>query len=241
MAGLRESKKRRTRETIAQVAADLFHKRGFAAVTVDDVARAADVSRQTVFNYFPTKEQMLFDREDEISAALLSLVRGRPDGASLLAAFRGHTRGFWERLGRVLSDGGDTHGFWEIVEATPALRDYAETSFARQTISVAQELARQWDRPADDPICHALARALCGVDVAILTCGLGRLTAGQDQATVVADMIEEADHAYDLLEHGLGPYVPAQSQPCIAAGSLPAGPPPPGRPGPAAADGYLTL
>src|SRR5690349_3592412 len=86
MTGLRESKKRRTREAIAQAAADLFHERGFGAVTVDDVARAADVSRQTVFNYFPTKEQMLFDREDEVSAALLALVRGRRDGASLLAA-----------------------------------------------------------------------------------------------------------------------------------------------------------
>src|SRR5581483_4208499 len=63
VTGLRETKKRRTRETIAQAAADLFHERGFAAVTVDDVARAADVSRQTVFNYFPSKEQMLFDRE----------------------------------------------------------------------------------------------------------------------------------------------------------------------------------
>ena len=210
MTGLRESKKRRTREAIAQAAADLFHERGFAAVTVDDVARAADVSRQTVFNYFPTKEQMLFDREDEIGAALLALVRDRPDGASLVAAFRGHTRGFWQRFGRILAGGGNTHGFWEIVESTPALRDYAETSFARQTISVGQELAREWDRPVDDPTCHSLARALCGVNVAILTCGLGRLTAGEDHSAVVGDMIERADQAYDLLEQGLAGYVPGR-------------------------------
>jgi AcrR family transcriptional regulator len=211
MTGLRESKKRRTREAIAQAAADLFQQRGFTAVTVDDVARAADVSRQTVFNYFPTKEQMLFDRDEEIRAALLTLVRGRPDGTSLVAAFRRHTRGFWERFGRILDGGGNTHGFWEIVEASPSLRDYAEASFAGHAISVGQELAREWDRPSDDPICHALARALCGVNVAILTCGLGRLTAGQDQATVVADMIEQADHAYDLLGHGLGGYAPPRS------------------------------
>lgn len=204
MTGLRESKKRRTREAIAQAAADLFHERGFGAVTVDDVARAADVSRQTVFNYFPTKEQMLFDREDEVSAALLALVHGRRDGASLLAAFRGHTRGFWERFGRILAGGGNTHGFWEIVQDSPGLRDYAETSFARQAISVGEALAREWDRPPDDPICHALARALCGVNVAVLTCGLGRLSAGEDHATVVAEMIEQADRAYDLLERGLG-------------------------------------
>jgi AcrR family transcriptional regulator len=206
MTGLRESKKRRTREAIAQAAADLFHERGFAAVTVDDIARAADVSRQTVFNYFPTKEQMLFDRDEEIRDALLALVHGAADGNSLLAAFRRHTRGFWERFGRILDGGGNTHGFWEIVQDNPGLRDYAETSFARHAIAVGQELAREWDRPADDPSCHALARALCGVNVAILTCGLGRLAAGENQTRVVADMIEQADLAYDLLEQGLGSY-----------------------------------
>jgi AcrR family transcriptional regulator len=208
MAGLRETKKRRTREVIAQAAADLFREHGFAAVTVDDVARAADVSRQTVFNYFPSKEQMLFDRDEEIRAAMLALTRGCPDGKALVAAFRGHTREFWERFGRILTGGGEVHGFWEIVEASPDLRDYAETSFARHAISVSQALAGEWGRPSDDPICHALGRALCGVNVAILTCGLGRLTAGENHEAVVADMIEQADHAYDLLEQGLGGYAP---------------------------------
>jgi AcrR family transcriptional regulator len=211
VTGLRESKKRRTREVIAQAAADLFREHGFAAVTVDDVARAADVSRQTVFNYFPTKEQILFDRDEEIRAALLALTRGCPDGKALLAAFRRHTREFWERFGRVLEAGGDVHGFWEIVQDSPGLRDYAETSFARHAISVGEALAQEWDRPPDDPICHALARALCGVNVAILTCGLGRLTAGENQTGVVAEMIEQADRAYDLLEQGLSGYTPVQS------------------------------
>jgi AcrR family transcriptional regulator len=209
MSGLREAKKRRTREAIAQAAADLFHQRGFDAVTIDDVARAADVSRQTVFNYFPTKEQMLFDREDEIGAALLALVHDQPDAASLVAAFRRHTRAFWERFGRVLQDGTATHGFWEIVQATPALRDYGEASFGRQTQAAGRELAREWGRPADDPICHALARMLCGVNVAILMCGLERLTAGGDSEAVVAEMLARADEAYDLLERGLGQYAPA--------------------------------
>jgi AcrR family transcriptional regulator len=208
MSGLREAKKRRTRESIALAAADLFRERGFAAVTVDDVARAADVSRQTVFNYFPTKEQMLFDREDELGAALLALVRDRPDGASLVAAFRAHTRGFWERFGRILRDGGQTHGFWEIVQTSPALRDYAEASFGRQADSVGDELAREWHRPPDDPICHALARALCGVNMAILVCGLERLTAGEDPTVVPAEMVARAEEAYDLLERGLGHYAP---------------------------------
>jgi AcrR family transcriptional regulator len=209
MTGLRESKKRQTRSAIAQAAAALFRDRGFSAVTVDDVAAAANVSRQTVFNYFPTKEQMLFDRDEEIEAALLALVRDQPDGAALVAAFRAHTRGFWDRLAEVLSSGTEVHGFWEIVQASPALRDYAEASFARQAQRVGQELAQAWELPPDDLLCQALARALCGVNVAILTARLGRLTAGEDHETVVGDMLAQADRAYDLLEHGLGVYTPS--------------------------------
>jgi AcrR family transcriptional regulator len=206
MTGLRETKKRLTRAAIAQAAADLFQERGFAAVTIEDVARAANVSRQTVFNYFPTKEQMLFDRQDEVTAALLALVHDHPDGASLVAAFRGHTRAFWVRFGRILREGGNTHGFWEIVQARPALRDYAEALFARQADEVGTELAREWGRPLDDPICHALARALCGVNAAILVAGLERLTAGEDSELVVPDLLARADEAYDLLEHGMRHY-----------------------------------
>ncbi|HEX4008719.1 MAG TPA: TetR/AcrR family transcriptional regulator [Solirubrobacteraceae bacterium] len=212
MTGLRETKKRRTREAIAQAAAHLFREHGFESVTVDDVARTADVSRQTVFNYFPTKEQMLFDREEEIAEALLALVAGPHDGASLVAAFRRHTREFWERFGAILSRGGETHGFWEIVRASPALRDYAEASFGRQARRAGDALAQAWNRPPDDPTCHALARALCGVNVAFLTCGMERLSDGEDAPTVVADMITQSGEAYAALERGLGQFVPASTQ-----------------------------
>jgi AcrR family transcriptional regulator len=211
MTGLRETKKRHTRATIAQTAADLFRARGFAAVTVDDVAAAANVSRQTVFNYFPTKEQMLFDRQEEVLAALLALVRDQRDGASLLAAFRRHTREFWERFAVTVSGGGETHGFWEIVRASPALQDYGEASLGRQAQRVGEEIARTWSRPPDDPLCQGLARALCGVNVAVLTSGLERLTSGEDHATVVSDMLVRADEAYDVLEHGLAAYAPLRA------------------------------
>jgi AcrR family transcriptional regulator len=209
MSGLRETKKRRTREAIAQAAADLFLEHGFESVTIDDIARAADVSRQTVFNYFPTKEQMLFDREEEIGEALLALVAGPSDGTALVAAFRAHTRSFWERFGAVLSEGGETHGFWEIVRGSPALRDYAESSFGRQARRVGEALAATWGRPAADPSCQALARALCGVNVAFLMSGMDRLTDGETPAVVVAEMIEQSGEAYAALERGLAAYVPA--------------------------------
>jgi AcrR family transcriptional regulator len=204
MTGLREDKKRRTRETIAQVAADLFAERGFESVTVGDVARAADVSRQTVFNYFPSKEQMLFDRDAEVEAALVAAVRDRAPGTSLLAAFRTHTQGFWARLQSVLDEGPLPHGFWEIVQRSPALRDYAEAMFARHAQAVARQLAQERGVADDDPVTHAIARALCGVNAAVLVSGLDRLVGGEAARRVTADMIAQASRAYDLLEHGLG-------------------------------------
>jgi AcrR family transcriptional regulator len=204
MTGLREDKKRRTRETIAQVAADLFAERGFESVTVGDVARAADVSRQTVFNYFPSKEQMLFDRDAEVEAALVAAVRDRAPGTSLLAAFRTHTQGFWARLQSVLDEGPLPHGFWETVQRSPALRDYAEAMFARHAQAVARQLAQERGVADDDPVTHAIARALCGVNAAVLVSGLDRLVGGEAARRVTADMIAQASRAYDLLEHGLG-------------------------------------
>jgi AcrR family transcriptional regulator len=204
MTGLRERKKRETREAIAQAAADLFAERGFDAVTVDEVAAAADVSRQTVFNYFPTKEQMLFDRDAEVAAALVAAVRDRDPGVSLVDAFRAHTHAFWTRLEGAFVNGALPHGFWEIVQGNPDLRDYAEGTFARHARSIAGVLAAERGVSPDDVVCHALARLLCGVNAAVLVGGLDRLVAGAEPGRVVAELHAQADRAYDLLEDGLG-------------------------------------
>ncbi len=60
MAGLRERKKRATRIAIREAAMRLFDDQGFAGTTMDQIAEAADVSRATVFTYFPTKEEIIF-------------------------------------------------------------------------------------------------------------------------------------------------------------------------------------
>src|ERR1700761_5016498 len=120
-AGLRERKKRETRESIAGAAAALFAERGFDAVTVEEVARAANVSRQTVFNYFHSKEEMLFDRDREVEAALGRALRERGPVTSAVDVFRAHTEAFWRRLETT---GMAPNEFWAIVESSPALRDY---------------------------------------------------------------------------------------------------------------------
>src|SRR5436305_13404089 len=85
--GLRERKKQRTRELIAETARRLFAERGFEAVPVAEIARAAEVSEATVFNYFPTKEDLFYGRLEAFEEELLSSIRDRPPGESVLSAF----------------------------------------------------------------------------------------------------------------------------------------------------------
>src|SRR5215813_13079173 len=87
--GLRERKKRATRQLIAEAAFALFAEQGFDRVSVAAVARRADVSEATVFNYFRTKEDLVFQGLEQFESALVSAVRDRPAGQSIVAAFAG--------------------------------------------------------------------------------------------------------------------------------------------------------
>ncbi len=86
--GLRERKKARTRRVIADAAARLFAERGYEQVTVSDVAREADVSEQTVYNYFQTKEQLVTDLHPYFQEELDRRIRTRAHGTSPAAAIR---------------------------------------------------------------------------------------------------------------------------------------------------------
>src|SRR6202044_83522 len=87
--GLRELKKARTRRLIADTAARLFAERGYERVAVSDVAREAEVAEQTVYNYFPTKERLVTDREEQVQDRLCDLIRSRPPAINPAAAIRG--------------------------------------------------------------------------------------------------------------------------------------------------------
>src|SRR5438105_507711 len=86
--GLRERKKRRTRELIAATAARLFAEQGYEQVSVLDVAAAAEVSEQTVYNHFPSKRALVLDRDEDLRDLLTTLIAIRPSGVSPAAAIR---------------------------------------------------------------------------------------------------------------------------------------------------------
>src|SRR5580693_1453486 len=90
MAGLRERKKEQTRQRIAAVALRLFAERGFDAVTVNEVAEAAEVAKATLFTYFPTKESLVLHGVG--GDDLAGIAARRPPGQTFLEALRAHYR-----------------------------------------------------------------------------------------------------------------------------------------------------
>jgi AcrR family transcriptional regulator len=89
VSGLRERKKLATRLAIHEAGMRLFAERGFAATTIDQIAEAADVSRATVFGYFPTKEEIVFGDASVAIGALAEGLAARPAGLSTVEAVRG--------------------------------------------------------------------------------------------------------------------------------------------------------
>src|SRR5918996_1745227 len=165
--GLRERKKRQTRELIAATARRLFTERGFDAVTVAEVAQAADVSEGTVFNYFPAKEDLFYSGMEAFEADLVDAVRRRPAGQSVPEAFRS-----------FVLDGAGTLADEEraevieksarLIGASRALQGREREIAAESTDALAALLAQEAGAPADDVEAWAVANALMGVQRALV-------------------------------------------------------------------------
>ena len=157
--GLRERKKRQTRETIAQAAMGLFLARGFDEVTVADVAGAADVSEKTVFNYFPAKEDLVLHGGEERRAVLIEAIRARPAGTSIVEPFRAATLAFIDRVERDPVE--SIVGVPRLVAQSRSLRDRLFLSWEQEaaplTPVVAADLREQARRAYE-----ALERGLAG-------------------------------------------------------------------------------
>jgi AcrR family transcriptional regulator len=144
MAGLRERKKQRTRELLAETARRLFAERGFERVTVAEIAREADVSEQTVFNYFPTKEDLVYWRLGSFEEELLSAVRDRPAGEPVLAAFGRFLLAQRGLLGRTDPEAREhLVALTRMITESPALLARERQIFAGYTDSLAALIAAE--------------------------------------------------------------------------------------------------
>ncbi|MEU2562869.1 TetR family transcriptional regulator [Streptomyces longispororuber] len=154
MSGLRERKKAQTRRRLADTAFTLFRERGFENVTVAEIADAAEVAVSTLFAYFPCKEALVFDAEDEYERALTAAVRDRGPGVPILDALEAHL----VPVAQPAASGPSGEDFVELVKATPALLDYASRLRHRWEASLAATLAQEVGVPADDLLAKTLAR-----------------------------------------------------------------------------------
>jgi AcrR family transcriptional regulator len=119
---LRESKKRETRQRISDVATELFFARGFDAVTVEEIAAAANVSKVTVFNYFARKEDLFLDREDEVLPLLRGALVERPEGQPPIEALRGLVDRLCEQKHPFARIDSETVAWWRVVAASSSLK-----------------------------------------------------------------------------------------------------------------------
>jgi AcrR family transcriptional regulator len=196
-AGLRERKKARTREDIAAAAMALFTERGFDAVTVADVARAADVSEKTVFNYFPAKEDLVSHRGVERTAELVEALRARRPGESVLEPFRRMTD---ELLDAVES------GPVEAIVAVPrlvmgsaTLRERLLIGWEREAATLTPAIAEALGLREDDLVAAMIARSLSWAHRLVFRAAFTRLLDGEDGGAVAASLRVEAARVYDRL------------------------------------------
>lgn len=205
--GLRERKKQRTREAILETALRLFGERGFDAVSVAEIADAVEVSVRTVYNYFPTKEHIVFDRMEAFEAALLAAIRDRGPGESALEAFRrfvltSSVRLEAEQASEVVATAA------RMITASPALQAHEHQVLTRYTHSLAALLAEETGASPDDAEPWIAANALMGVHRALLDDARRRALAGRRPRRLAREVRRTAEGALALLEHGLGGYAP---------------------------------
>ena len=137
--GRRARKKRETAERIALAAGTLFAERGYEAVSVVDIAEAADVSEQTVYNHFATKEDLVFDRTDELDAALAAAVAQRPAGTSAAVAVAPILHGILDRISGLTFDQ-HSGGMPSLAATSPALRRAGLERTRRHAATIARAL-----------------------------------------------------------------------------------------------------
>lgn len=146
--GLRSRKKAATRQHISNVATRLFVERGFENVSVDDIAREAEVARKTVFNYFPRKEDLVFDREDElrnlVRQSLVERRRQSPVHAfqTLMLTLLRENHPLFRMSERPVQ-------FWRTVAESPALTIRARELQGTLADDLADMLAEAAKRPLD--------------------------------------------------------------------------------------------
>jgi AcrR family transcriptional regulator len=205
--GLRERKKEQTRQLIASTARRLFSERGFDAVTVAEIARAADVAEKTVFNYFPTKEDLFYSRLEAFEEELLEAVRERAPGESAIAAFRTfimRQRGVFDLRDEEATE--QLRTITRVITGSPGLLAREREVMARYTDALAALLAEQTGAGAGSVEPRVVAAALIGIHRSLIDYVRRRTVEGGKAPEIAREVRREAKRAFARLERGLADY-----------------------------------
>ncbi|MEV8531315.1 TetR family transcriptional regulator [Streptomyces sp. NPDC051211] len=200
--GLRETKKLRTRRHLAATALELFLERGFDAVSVADVAAAAEVSKPTLFRYFPTKEDLVLDRFADHQDEAARIVLGRPEGTGPVQALHGHFLGALRDRDPItgLCDHPEVIAFQQLLYSAPGLQSRIAHYTAREVELLAEALLPVYGSP--------LPARLAALHLVAVRHELGRenwrrISAGQSADQAYPAAVADADRAFGMLAGGL--------------------------------------
>ncbi|MFE4576615.1 TetR/AcrR family transcriptional regulator [Streptomyces chartreusis] len=197
--GLRERKKRETRQRISDIATGLFLEHGFVTVTIAEVAEAADVSVNTVYNYFPAKEDLFFDRSAGVVEQLSRWVRGRAKGESaagaVLRELRADVESVSPRVG--LMEGYDR--FMRCIQEASPLRSRLWSMQQEIHDHLESTLREEAGADAADPLPGLIAGQIAWIHQTVFV-HIGReMVAGRNPGKVSREVLVLLDDIEELL------------------------------------------
>ncbi|MFF2118685.1 TetR/AcrR family transcriptional regulator [Kitasatospora sp. NPDC058184] len=194
--GLRARKKARTRDAIAEAAVSLFLAHGFDQVSVSDIAAAAEVSKPTLFRYFPTKEDLVLQRFADHQGEAARVVRDRPSDVSPMAALHAHFLDGLDRFEPVtgLNDHPAVVDFHRLVFTTPSLAG----RLLQYMLADEQALAEALD-PGPDVQARLRAAQVIAVQRVLARANWQKIADGRSARDVRPEAVAEADQAFACL------------------------------------------
>jgi AcrR family transcriptional regulator len=200
--GLRERRKQETGQVISDIATQMFVTRGFDEVTIAQVADAAGVAKMTVTNYFPRKEDLVFDRAEVVIRHLADVIATRLPGESMLAAIR---RDYAEAVARAdVTLGLSSPAFARMILSSPALTGRAREMLDQREQALGDAIAAETG--TDNPQQRLVAALLASVHRVLAAEATKRSLAGQPREEIYVVLADAAACAFELLEPSLGGY-----------------------------------
>ncbi|MFJ8914233.1 TetR/AcrR family transcriptional regulator [Amycolatopsis sp. NPDC102389] len=203
--GLRERKKQRTRDVISRAAITLFLRDGYDQVSVAQVAEAAEVSKMTVFNYFPAKEDLVLHQSRDHFEETARIVRDRGPDQTPLGALRAHfLTGLAEHdAGTGLCDDEDYLAFQRMVQSTQNLRLGLSEQLWRSEESLAAAFAEAIEVPPSDVVARVAARQVLVSQQTLVGDNLNLILLGKRPAEIYDDAVAAAKATFALLGRGM--------------------------------------